>query len=430
MSRIIKLLCLLLAFSALFVACTPDDKEAEEAETSTTMDGFDYDDFVALLRERKIDTVELNERNGVTEATFRATGADADHVYVRMDCAPTQIVLVEFYGKSTHTAYDPEGQTGGLVIVEFFDEEGNKIGDKYNGYVLGETECGYHKYGFVAPHGTKTARLRVVTRAESDITLHSLTAAVLDEVPKVDREGLLLDAHLGMILVSPRNTLGSFELAGKAGFSHCITNCNWTKDGVLVALHNDTVDETSNGTGNVHDMTYEELQSLDFGGWFSENYVDTPIPKLSEVVALMAEMDVVPIFRLHNAWKTEESRAYLEQIYAWIVQYGWQGKAGVKAFGASILENAYAVMGDDVEYLLCGELTERNLQFYDKFEGKLTIEFPRTNFDVQTVKDAAARGVRLSSYIVNDMAQMRELMLCGVTRFCTDTYSDIVFPME
>jgi glycerophosphoryl diester phosphodiesterase len=40
-----------------------------------------------------------------------------------------------------------------------------------------------------------------------------------------------------------------------------------TRDGVLVCLHDRTVDRTSNGTGVVSTMTLADLHRLDFGSW-------------------------------------------------------------------------------------------------------------------------------------------------------------------
>lgn len=426
--RVIRCICLLLLLSLLLVACAPDSDGEKEGE-SKAVGGFSYPYFLSVVRDSAMDTATLTKgENGETQVCFSATGYINDHVSLWAVCAPTQTVQLEFYGKAEHVAYDASEKTGAMLIVDFYDAAYRQIGHRYNAYVLSANDFEYHRYSFIAPHGTKQARFCVVTRADTDVTLHSLTASIFDGAPTSAPSEIRYDAHLGAILSAPRNTLPAFELAAKAGFTYCITNCNWTKDGVLVALHNDTIDATSNGTGSVHDMTYEELLQYDFGAWFHETYAGTKIPTLEQVVALMASEGVVPIFRLHNAWSTEESRAYLAQIHTWIEQYGWQGKAGVKAFSRGVLNNAYAVMGDDVEYLLCGELSDKNLSFYDRFEGHLTIEFPYANFDREATRAAAARGVRLSSYTVNDVALMREMIACGVKRFCTDTHWDMVYP--
>ncbi|WP_312632495.1 glycerophosphodiester phosphodiesterase family protein, partial [Mammaliicoccus sciuri] len=45
-----------------------------------------------------------------------------------------------------------------------------------------------------------------------------------------------------------------------------------TKDGHLVAMHDETVNRTTNGHGKVEDYTLDELKQLDAGSWFNKKY--------------------------------------------------------------------------------------------------------------------------------------------------------------
>ena len=45
-----------------------------------------------------------------------------------------------------------------------------------------------------------------------------------------------------------------------------------TKDGHLIAMHDEKVDRTTDGTGYVKDMTLAEIKKLDAGSWFNETY--------------------------------------------------------------------------------------------------------------------------------------------------------------
>ncbi len=57
----------------------------------------------------------------------------------------------------------------------------------------------------------------------------------------------------------------AFEEAVGLGYSHLETDLHVTKDGVVVCIHDRTVDRTTNGTGPVEALTYEEIQTLDAG---------------------------------------------------------------------------------------------------------------------------------------------------------------------
>ena len=45
-----------------------------------------------------------------------------------------------------------------------------------------------------------------------------------------------------------------------------------TKDGQLIAMHDEKVDRTTDGTGYVKDMTLAEMKKLDAGSWFNKAY--------------------------------------------------------------------------------------------------------------------------------------------------------------
>src|SRR5699024_12384519 len=57
-----------------------------------------------------------------------------------------------------------------------------------------------------------------------------------------------------------------------------------TKDKELVAIHDTTVNRTTNGVGAVGDYTLEELQQLDAGSWFSDDFSGEKIPTFGEIL--------------------------------------------------------------------------------------------------------------------------------------------------
>ena len=64
----------------------------------------------------------------------------------------------------------------------------------------------------------------------------------------------------------------AFSQAAHAGVDVLEMDLQMTIDRVLVVHHDDTVDRTTNATGRVRDMTYEELQTLDNAYWWSEEW--------------------------------------------------------------------------------------------------------------------------------------------------------------
>ena len=365
--------------------------------------------------------------NGTTYLSFGSAQGETVHIAAKISSAPFQTVVVEFNGK-TSCIENPEG----FLSVEFFDAEDVRIGSAYKGRVLGVSRCGYHRYGYIAPPGTAYGKVLVVTDGATEITLANVRVYCLDCVPRRGRNGMMLDAHLGMLMVAPRNVMESFELAPKAGFETLITNVNASSDGVLVALHNDTVDETSNGNGSVSDFSYEELQKLDFGGWFNGVYADVRIPKLEAVTRFASASGMHLIYRMHRKWADPDHDNYTNEIYHYIKKYGMVGKATLKVFNDKEIDYYREIFGKDVAYIYCTPAlpTDEQIAWAANFDGDITLEPKYKVVTEEFCEKCIAAGVKMSSYIVNDMAVMRKLFLMGITRFCTDTYSDIVFPLD
>ena len=90
--------------------------------------------------------------------------------------------------------------------------------------------------------------------------------------------------HRGYNSIAPENTIPAFKLARKMGFSTIETDIQLTSDGEVVILHDATVNRTSNGTGNIYDMTLAEAKALDFGSWKATMWAETTIPTFEEML--------------------------------------------------------------------------------------------------------------------------------------------------
>ena len=80
---------------------------------------------------------------------------------------------------------------------------------------------------------------------------------------------VLAIAHRGASYYAPEHTLFAYDLA--MGLDADMLECDLqlTKDGVLVCIHDTTIDRTSEGSGRVDAYTLAELRQLDFGSWFN-----------------------------------------------------------------------------------------------------------------------------------------------------------------
>ena len=102
-------------------------------------------------------------------------------------------------------------------------------------------------------------------------------------------------AHRGAKRVAPEDTLPAFAKAIELGADGIELDVQCSQDGVLVVMHNFTVDETTNGTGRVGSLPASQLTKLDAGSHFSSAFAGTPVPTLEEVLALVNKRVVLNI---------------------------------------------------------------------------------------------------------------------------------------
>jgi glycerophosphoryl diester phosphodiesterase len=99
---------------------------------------------------------------------------------------------------------------------------------------------------------------------------------------------ILVTGHRGAAALEPENTVRSFRRACDLGVDRVETDVRLTRDGHLICLHDATVDRTTNGSGAVADLTFEEVRKLDAG-------LGEQIPTLEEAIAAVRGRAVLQI---------------------------------------------------------------------------------------------------------------------------------------
>ena len=145
-------------------------------------------------------------------------------------------------------------------------------------------------------------------------------------------------AHRGANEFAPQNTLPAFEKAVEIGCDGFETDIHLTKDGVPVVCHNFTVDETSNGKGEISEMTLSELRELDFGSYKSKEYAGTKIPTLDEFLDVYAKkkMSVLNIELKCRAF-SDSSREMAQKVIASVKEHGLFDDLIISSFNPQLL---------------------------------------------------------------------------------------------
>jgi glycerophosphoryl diester phosphodiesterase len=146
----------------------------------------------------------------------------------------------------------------------------------------------------------------------------------LEELPQP-----VLFAHRGASAWAPENTLAAFRLAVEHGAPAVELDVKLTADRQVVVLHDQTVDRTTNGHGDLRGFKLEDLRRLDAGGSFAAQYPGERIPTLAEVFEAVGQQVYINV-ELTNYASTAD---FLPDLVAGLVcEYAMQDRVMFSSF--------------------------------------------------------------------------------------------------
>lgn len=134
--------------------------------------------------------------------------------------------------------------------------------------------------------------------------------------------------HRGFVN-APENSLVSYKMARKYGFTHAECDITWTSDNVIVLHHDETINRTgrnADGTAisetiNINDITYAEALTYDFGIYKNPVYAGLKIPKLEEFLVLCRNIGIKPYIEIKPYNITQ---AKIESLVDMVRRYGME----------------------------------------------------------------------------------------------------------
>jgi len=105
----------------------------------------------------------------------------------------------------------------------------------------------------------------------------------------MDRRPPFLDihGHRGAAGLAPENTLAAFRKAMALGLDALEMDLHVLRDGAVIVIHDETLDRTTDGRGNIAGLTLEQVKRWDAGGKFAPAFRGERIPTLREVIELV-----------------------------------------------------------------------------------------------------------------------------------------------
>jgi glycerophosphoryl diester phosphodiesterase len=222
-------------------------------------------------------------------------------------------------------------------------------------------------------------------------------------------------AHRGASGHAPENTMAAFQRAVELGVGFIETDIHLTRDAHFVAIHDATLDRTTNGRGGVHEYTLAELRKLDAGKWFDREFMGQQIPTLDEILAFSRKHDV--IFYLEV--KYDSALGMHSSLVASLNRAGDAARSIVISSDESTLAALRQVDGA----LMMGFLCDRAECDQPKTAIELGVRqiCPRADLVTTDLVDAAHRlDLQVATWTVDEPAQIRQMVAAGVDGIMTN----------
>lgn len=224
-----------------------------------------------------------------------------------------------------------------------------------------------------------------------------------------DQKQIMVAGHRGCRKFYPENTLLSIQNALDKKVDMIEFDLNLTKDKVVVVMHDNTVDRTTNGTGYIHDMTLEEIKALDAGGKFGKIYEGLRVPTLREFCELVSPYSDL-LFNVEIKEKTHETVDLTMKI---LDEFHLLERCVFTCFDASViayLHDAYGVKTQGFPKELMQNFVDGENGTYSKMYA---VGIDMKLITPELVREFEDRGILAWSYCPDTEELVYRSMECG-----------------
>ena len=238
-------------------------------------------------------------------------------------------------------------------------------------------------------------------------------------------------AHRGGSHLAPENTLAAFRNALTMPVDAIELDVQMSRDGYAIVFHDATVERLTDGVGNILDLDFAYLRSLNAAAHFSGGWPQSEqIPMLREVLELAkGRIQVYIEIKLgkrdgtyvrypdivETVVREVQAARMLDQVV--IISFDWQQLAEAKALepalqtGAIVSKDVWSPHAEHALDTLCNQVIGYGCQWvnldYQLFMADLPALLHR-------------RGLQVGLWTINTLDELRRLAASGVDSLTSD----------
>jgi len=233
--------------------------------------------------------------------------------------------------------------------------------------------------------------------------------------------------HRGAAGLAPENTLSSIQMAMDFQMDRIELDLRQTLDGVVVVLHDKTINRTTTGRGQVANMTYNRLRKYSAGSKFSFEYRHERVPSFKEVLELVnGKCKLLLEIKQGSPYHPGIEK----NIIKLILEYNASEWCIVQSFNDSVLKNfrklpelqsniqkLFVAIVPIAPYYGGSQFSYKKIAHYD-FAEEFNIKYQ--NVTPLVVKRIHEMGKKINVWTVNDSFHMEKFTKMGVDGIITN----------
>jgi len=229
----------------------------------------------------------------------------------------------------------------------------------------------------------------------------------------------LIFAHRGASGDYPENTMLAFEKAVEQYADGIEIDVHLSSDGEPVVIHDETLDRTTDGTGDVSGMRYSELRKLDAG--INSDYRQR-IPHLREVLELVREKGIALNIEIKN--DTKNYPQIEEKVIRLVHEYSLEDSVLLSSFNHKSMADCKQIDS----YIRTGLLYAApifSIFWAERYAVLCGADALHPNYrllalDKDLLKHCHNANIALNVWTVNEEKDMRPLIAMGVDSIITN----------
>ena len=224
-------------------------------------------------------------------------------------------------------------------------------------------------------------------------------------------------AHRGSSGSYPENTRIALEKAIEAGVDMVEVDCQLSKDGHVVVIHDERLDRTAKVKGYVTGKNLSQLKKLDVGAWFKKSFKGQRILTLEEVMKIV---DGSVDLNVEIKAATRGPLGIELKILFILSQYGYLDRSVLSSFDYRTLRRVRELAPEARIGIIHGAAIKENPFQVAREIGAYSLHVQKDLATPPLLERAAEAGLKTFVWTINEVKEMEKFRSLGVDGIISD----------